>query len=272
MFSPYYAWSRRHGTGDPLEHCALNVALYGPRGKRWACTERGRPTVQQESSALRIGPSALRWDDNALTIMIDEMTVPLPSRLRGKVRLYPAALVDHTIALDAAGRHRWSPLAPYARIEVEMTHPALRWTGAAYLDSNNGDDALESAFAHWHWSRAGLRDGTAVLYDVTRRDGSTLSVATHFGASGAITHFTPPHVMALPPTHWRVARATRSDAGPAATVTRTLEDTPFYARSVLAAQLLGEPVTAIHESLSLDRFNTRWVQMLLPFRMPRRRG
>jgi carotenoid 1,2-hydratase len=29
-------------------------------------------------------------------------------------------------------------------------------------------------------------------------------------------------------------------------------------------------VTAVHESLSLDRFRSRWVQYLLPYRMPRR--
>jgi carotenoid 1,2-hydratase len=30
-------------------------------------------------------------------------------------------------------------------------------------------------------------------------------------------------------------------------------------------------VTAMHESLSLRRFGARWVQALLPWRMPRRR-
>jgi len=28
----------------------------------------------------------------------------------------------------------------------------------------------------------------------------------------------------------------------------------------------------VHESLSLERFDSRWVQALLPFRMPRWRG
>jgi carotenoid 1,2-hydratase len=39
---------------------------------------------------------------------------------------------------------------------------------------------------------------------------------------------------------------------------------------VLSQRLLGEDVIAVHESLSLDRFRSRWVQALLPFRMPRR--
>ena len=50
----------------------------------------------------------------------------------------------------------------------------------------------------------------------------------------------------------------------------TLEDTPFYARSVVAGDLLGQPVTAMHESLSMDRFTMPVVQAMLPFRMPRR--
>jgi carotenoid 1,2-hydratase len=43
VFSPYYAWARRRGGGDPEHHCALNVALYGAGGKRWALTERAAP-------------------------------------------------------------------------------------------------------------------------------------------------------------------------------------------------------------------------------------
>ena len=66
-------------------------------------------------------------------------------------------------------------------------------------------------------------------------------------------------------------RTTRTDEGSVAGVTRTLEDAPFYARSLVASQLLGKPVIAVHESLSLTRFRAAWVRMLLPFRMPRRR-
>jgi carotenoid 1,2-hydratase len=52
-------------------------------------------------------------------------------------------------------------------------------------------------------------------------------------------------------------------------VAETLVDAPFYARSVLNTRIAGQPVTAMHESLSLDRFSAGWVQALLPFRMPR---
>jgi carotenoid 1,2-hydratase len=110
-----------------------------------------------------------------------------------------------------------------------------------------------------------------VLYDVTRRDGGRHSVALAFGADGAARPFDAPPIANLPPTRWRVARSTRTDAGSREAVVATLEDTPFYARSLVAARLNGEPVTSVHESLDLDRFRSCWVQALLPFRAPRAR-
>ena len=270
VFSPYYARARRRGSADPLDHCAINVALYGAAGKRWSLTERGRRGLDRGSAHLAIGPSALRWDDNALTIDIDEVTVPLPSRLRGRVRFYPESLVDYQAALDTAARHRWSPIAPCGRVELMMTHPPLRWSGPGYFDANAGDEPLESAFLGWDWSRASHRGETSVLYDVEAREGDSVSLAVHFDTRGGVAVLEPPPRVDLPSTRiWRIARGTRADSGRAATVVETLEDTPFYARSVLASHLGGDSVTAIHESLSLDRFRRRWVQMLLPFRMPR---
>ena len=120
VFSPYYARARKrsHGLADPLNHCALNVALYaGPGAKAptgWAMTERGRGAVQQSASRLVIGPSALHWDGNALTVTINEITTPWARALRGVVRLYPSAVLPGSYALDAAGRHHWCPLAPCA--------------------------------------------------------------------------------------------------------------------------------------------------------------
>jgi carotenoid 1,2-hydratase len=227
--------------------------------------------VRRSAGTLAIGPSALEWDGNALVIRIDEVTAPLPSRLRGVVRVHPAALVARTFVLDAAGAHRWRPVAPCARVEVALERPALAWSGEGYLDSNVGDESLEDAFAGWTWSRARVRNGTAVLYDVVRRRGEPFSLALGFDARGGLLPFDAPPAVSLPRTRWRLARETRSDPGSQCTVVETLEDTPFYARSVVAARLAGEPVTAVHESLSLDRFGSRWVQLLLPFRTPRAR-
>jgi carotenoid 1,2-hydratase len=38
-----------------------------------------------------------------------------------------------------------------------------------------------------------------------------------------------------------------------AVVTQTLEDTPFYVRSVLSSSLLGESVASVHETLNVPR-------------------
>jgi carotenoid 1,2-hydratase len=234
-------------------------------------TERGRASLRPSAHALEIGPSALAWDGRALTVHIDEITAPLPSRIRGTVRLDPSALTRDVFALDDGKMHRWSPIAPVARVEVALDRPALRWAGAGYFDSNEGDAPLEDAFRRWDWSRARLSGGdTAVLYDVNRRAGGDFGLALRFGASGGVERFEPPPGVALPPSGWGVGRGTRTDAGSTARVVQTLEDAPFYARSLVAGELFGEPVHAVHESLSLDRFRTPWVQVLLPFRMPRR--
>jgi carotenoid 1,2-hydratase len=232
-------------------------------------TERGRGALARDASRLAIGPSALEWDGDALTVAIDEVAAPIPSRVRGRVRLHPAALADRGYALDAAGRHRWRPIAAVARAEVALERPALCWSGRAYFDTNAGDAPLEEDFSRWDWCRAPLRLGAAVLYNVARRDGSALSLALRVDSAGGIREAEPPPRASLPRTLWRVERPTRADAGHAPRVVQTLEDAPFYARSVIATRLFGEPATAVHESLSLDRFRAPWVQAMLPFRIPR---
>jgi carotenoid 1,2-hydratase len=233
-------------------------------------TERGRGQLRRSATELVIGPSSVDWDGDRLTVRIDERGAPIPRRVRGTVRLHPKAVTDHAIALDPAGRHRWWPIAPESRVEVELDEPGLRWSGNGYLDTNAGDEPLEAGFREWDWSRTRLRQGSAVLYDMTYLNGRRRSLALRFDGKGGAEEFEPPPATPLPKTFWwRIPRATQTDPGSAARIVETLEDTPFYARSTVSARLLGEPVTAFHESLSLTRFDTRLVQLMLPFRMPR---
>ena len=273
MFSPYYARARRRspeGCADPTNHCALNVALYGRGAKRWAMTERGRHQVQCDAANLQIGPSALQWNGDTLTIEIDEITVPWPSRLRGVVRVHAAPRFDHPVLLSERGQHRWFPLAPSARVEVDLSAPGLRWSGPGYLDSNRGDAPLEQAFTRWDWARAHLAEGrSAVVYDVDRSDAPPLAIGLEFCRDGSVNSFESPQRAALPSSLWRVTRTARGEPGEPMRVMQTLTDSPFYARSLVKSRWLGEPVTAMHESLSLRRFDSGWVQALLPFRMPR---
>jgi carotenoid 1,2-hydratase len=269
VFSPYYAASRRRGDGNPFDHCAINVALYGPRGKYWAMTERRSTSLSRSIATLAIGPSALTWDGDTLSIDVDELAVPRLIRLKGRITLHPQAITSCLTTLDSAGHHHWRPIAPSARVNVDMKQPALRWSGSGYFDSNAGARPLERDFANWTWSRSALADGAAVFYDATRRDGSNLSLAYRFDHAGHYEEFLPPRPARLPSTGWRLAREARSDDTREVGVIKALEDTPFYARTLVASHLLGQPAVSVHENLSLDRFDSWWVQAMLPFRMPR---
>ncbi len=264
MFSPYYAWARRRGSAaDPLRFCALNVSIYGTRS-RWSMTEHSQ--VLRDSDMLAIGRSLIQWQDDQLIFEVDEFATPLPRRIRGQIRVHPAALTGHTVGLDAAGLHRWRPIAPRAWVEVSLEQPALRWSGVGYLDSNDGDGPLEDSFARWDWARAPLTDSTGIVYDVTDRHGADRALALSVGRDGAVAEQALPPRVALPHTRWRLPRFTRAES---ASLTRTVQDSPFYARSVVQTHLFGESSQAMHESLDLDRFSAPWTQAMLPFRIPR---
>lgn len=267
MFSPYYAAARRRGHSPAAAHCAVNLALYGEGGHRWAMTERSERGLRQSADRLAIGPSALHWRGDRLEIDVDEITAPWPARLRGRIVLHPRAGTPLDVALDTAGRHRWTPIAPSARVEVALDKPGLRWSGTGYLDANAGSEPLEQCFTDWTWSRAALPDGrTAITYDVQRREGPPMALALAIDAQGRASEVEPPPAARLPRAGWGVQRPAR---GTDCRLLATLEDGPFYARSLMEATLLGQRVQAVHESLSLTRFSRRWVQAMLPFRMPR---
>lgn len=273
VFSPYYAWQRwrqRDGV-DAEDHCALNLALYGADSRRWTMTERGRRQVARSATRFGIGRSELAWTGDALVADVDEWAVPLPRRVRGRIRLHPLGLNRWTTALDASGLHRWGPLAACARIEVDMEQPRLSWRGRAYFDANDGDEPLDRPFHGWDWARGALSDGgTAVVYDVRRRDGSEHVIARRFATGGDSVAFEAPARRRLPRSRWGLSRHMRSEDGEGAQLQATLEDTPFYVRSQIGARLLREPLTAVHESLDLSRAAALPVRLMLPFRMPRR--
>lgn len=266
VFSPYYAWAREK---NPEHFCAMNVALYG-RQTRWAMTERGQKFLRRGENFLRIGPSRLHWDGTRLVADIEEVGAPVPRRLRGRITLEPRAVQGRVFVLDAAGRHRWRPVAPAARVRVDFTEPELSWSGQGYLDTNEGDAPLLKDFSSWNWCRAEGAAGPKIFYDVVERDGHAHGLALGFGADGTARDIPAPPVRALKPGFWGVAREVRADAGTVPLVQKALEDGPFYTRSLVTSTVAGERLTFMHESLSLRRFSQFWVRALLPFRMPRR--
>lgn len=266
VFSPYYLWS---GRGNPLDHCAVNVAVYGPGRPRWAMTERRRAKLRQAEHTLQIGPSTLEWEGGVLTARFDEITAPLPSRVKGMIRLHPQAVLGETYGLDVGGRHHWRPIAPRCTVELALDEPACAWRGQGYFDTNAGAEPLEHGFTAWNWSRAHLESETLLSYDVERRDGEPAHVALRIDRAGVAEVVEPQPTITLPSTFWRMPRRVRGDPSDPPQLVRTLEDTPFYARSAMQTGEGGGRATIMHESLSLDRLRSPAIRAMLPFRMPR---
>jgi carotenoid 1,2-hydratase len=187
--------------------------------------------------------------------------------MRGTLRIHPESLHAESYSLDEPGLHSWIPYAPRARIDVHMKDPDLAWSGIGYFDHNRGAAPLEDAFDEWTWSRVSLPDRTAVMFDTKPRVGRPRTLALQYNSVMDAERIEAPREVALPGTRWRIARNTRSDED--ARLVRTLVDAPFYSRSQLDIRIGGMNAPAIHESLSLQRFRSPWVQALLPFRMPR---
>lgn len=270
MFSPWYARARRGPQpADPFRHCAVNICLYGAR-RRWVMTERAADAASPDRRAdhWTLGGTSIGWQDGELHVEFDERTSPWNERVRGRVRLRPELGLPAPLALDPAGRHQWWPVAARSHAVVELDQPALRFEGPAYHDANFGQEPLEQGFRRWTWSRATLPEGVAVVYDTEPRGGPPQRLAMVVEPDGPRPLELPAQV-ALPASGWRVFRETRADGPGQASVVRTLEDTPFYNRSLLRTRLDGHEVLAVHEALDLDRFARPWVQFLLPFKSRR---
>lgn len=271
VFSPYYFASRDRQATIPYDHCAMNVALYGSGRGKWAFTEYPHSAMECHSDSLVIGRNQVSWDGHELECRIDEKAAPLPAPIRGTVRLYPQTSTSLALALDRQMQHWWQPLVPRGRIVVDMERPALRWSGTGYLDTNHGAAPLDEGMRRWSWLRAHGCSGTTVIYDVAPTGENPKLHALNISPSGRTHELAPPPRVSLPATGWRIQRETHADSGFLPTVTSTLEDAPFYARSLLITQIEGERMQAVHESLSLERFRSSWVRTLLPFRMRRSR-
>lgn len=270
VFSPYYARARARGPGaaDPLAHCAANVALYGPRGGAWALTEV--PGARRTADVLAIAGSRLELGERRVVLAFNERTAPWGRPLVGEVELTFGHAYGKPVEIHGAGRHRWFPIVPHARARVTVPTHGASFEGSAYLDANQGDAPLEAELESWSWSRVATPTRTIVTYDVAPRRGLP-EVATYAFDREARPIPTPSLERTdLPRTGWGLRRPHRG-AG-ALQLVRTLEDTPFYARSALVGSIEGEPAVGVHEALDLGRFRRGWVQHLLGYRMRRAPG
>ncbi len=266
VFSPTYYRARRHRLDHhPDEFCGINVVLYGPGCARWVFTEPSPRDVATTASSLCVAGSQLWWDGDALVVDVDETTAVTGARVRGRVRIVPE-LAGDPLALDPAARHLWVPVAPRARVQVQMQSPDVSFSGSGYHDSNWGRQPLEACFDSWSWSRAETPHGAAIVYDVALPDGP-IRHALRIDRDGSHDDWVPTDLSTLPRTRWALPRQNRAD-GPT-TLVRTLEDTPFYSRSIVRTCIDGRQTLAMHEGLSLTRFTHPVVQLMLPFRLRR---
>lgn len=282
-FSPAYARARDRGAASPLPYCAMNVALYHPRrpgpGRHlssFALDERRVAPSALAPRALRIGGSEMRWDGDRLVIDVDERTTPgshpIRRPIRGRVTIHPEAPAGLALTIDHAGLHRWWPIAPLARVEVDLPEPGVRWVGHGYHDANAGDVPLEATFDTWSWSRGRAGDAAYLTYDVLPLDGAPRTHALRIGAAGDVAPLEGTETRALEGTLWRVPRRARVDAGAPARTVRTLEDGPFYARSLVETRLGGAHLVAMHETLAAQRLRRGWVRFCTGYRMRRGGG
>lgn len=269
VFSPWYRWS---GRKVPQNHVCINVATYGPGG-RFTMTDRGTPALRQSSSALEVGPSKMRWENDMLIIDIDEISSPpLISRIRGQIRVMPSAVTGVELALDAQRAHVWRPFAPVARIEVEIDRPGWTWSGHGYFDANFGTRALEEDFSYWTWGRFPTPEGATCFYDAERLDGSELAAGFAFDREGNASVIELPPKARMKRTLWALSRETRADAGYQPHQVKAMLDAPFYSRSAVKTQLDGVETVGVHEALDLRRFRSPLLKPMLAVRVPRRRN
>ena len=264
---------RRRGGGDPLDHCAVNVALYGAGASRWAMTERGRAQPAARTPT-RSRSGRARSPGTATRSRSGSTRSPrrCPRASAARCALQPAGLTGRSFALDAAGRHRWWPIAPCSRVEVALERPGAALERRRPTSTPTRRRAARGRLRHWDWSRAALpRRHRHPLRRAAGATGGGLRSRMRFDPPGRRRghRARPPRV---DPAAHALAHAARRRAPTTARASVVADPRGRAVLRPLGAGLAPAAASrspAMHESLSLDRFRAPWVQAMLPFRMPR---
>ncbi|WP_349252102.1 carotenoid 1,2-hydratase [Ciceribacter sp. L1K23] len=277
VFSPYYHWSGRR---RPENHIAFNIALYAPGRNFWAMTERSVTSLTRNAKRLTIGDSSMEMADGRLSIRFNETALPWPGQrawptpISGSIDIMSEGVCGEVFPLDETGHHFWSPRMAKASASIACSAlPGGGWRGRAYHDLNFGDRPVEEDFIGWDWARGSGShdDDTVILYDALLRGGGRKRLALQTGGH-ELRRIGMPHRRNLPRGFWGVRCGVPCDDDRSAVITRRLEDSPFYTRSIVETVVNGRTLHMVHETLDCVRLGNPLVRLMLPFRMPRRPG
>ena len=262
LFSPRYSVAARRG-GLPLEHCAVNFALYH-RGVRrcWVLSEYPRAQLEEGGRRLVIGRSQLvREQDGRVRMEVDERSAPWGRPVRASLQLTPLTPRGDEVRLVDGLPHYWQALAPRAHALLQVQGPAaLQLEGLGYHDTNHGEEPLGQRLSRWAWTRTHLAERTLVDY---RLPDGTLAVRLEARAGRVLCerHVAPGAETGL--TGWGLRVPLRLEAdGRALAAPRLLESSPFYAR--VEARDAG--ADALGEVADFRRFHSPFIRWMAHFR------
>lgn len=233
-------------------------------------TERHGADCERTPDAFKIGPSRVHQDSQGLHFEIEERGMPLPRKLRGRVSVKYPYLNTKEHQLDHNGEHFWRPICPHIDVEVAFNDPALSWQGKGYFDMNHGSAPIQKGFDYWDWSRIPLADGnTHIRYVTDPVAGTQRALNLIIDPNGSVQAGEETSNVSLPTTKiWQIKRRSGAINGHIPRIAQTMEDTPFYSRSLISVDGVANGL-GTHESLSCKRLRSPIVKAMLPFRMPR---
>lgn len=261
LFSPRYSVAARRG-GRPLEHSAVNFALYHEGVRRlWVLSEYPRAELESPGR-LRIGRSTLTYSGEGTVRMdVEDSTAPWGRPVRASLTLRPMTPVGEVVRLMPDLPHYWQALAPRARARLEVPSLGVEADGLGYHDTNHGDELLGARLSGWHWARTHGEGETVVDYHLPDGVPSLRVVAREAGVrcEREVAHEARPTNM----TGWGLRVPSRLHAGNQLVgEPRLLESSPFYARLEARQGTLD----SLGEVADFRRFHSPFIRWMAHFR------
>lgn len=258
VFSPRYAARR---TATPVEHCAVNLALYA-RGRRraWVFSEYAGAAI--EAGLLRIGSSTLAYaPDGSVRLHVCDRTAPWGRTIEAEVTLAPRCAPGPVVPIVDGLPHHWQALAPRAEARLVVPSLDVAIDGVGYHDTNAGDEPLGLRLPGWRWGRI---HGTARSLVCLEPPPPARAIHATVGPDGVRILRGPAIPTSWRRTGWGLPVPARISAGGLSVPsTHLLESSPFYARQEGEA----DGAHALAEVADFRRFRSPLIRWMAHFRM-----